>query len=492
MNKEPTVLLTPSMNQPPQQLFSWTNSRWSCFTLKLVHNLLSVLKLPDHHLLESPISKATRPASEIEAVSQSPSLKVSPMVLERVASSVSPSPSADHNTSTQPIGPHIDHAAQFIRLHSPSNGCNTSAEEIRTGAIESEESHRQNTTFIATEDGAFATTGQVPARPIPLPPASKTASPSTSVSTETRPKPPKSKRALFDGVVITSRPRQKHASSSIPHARPPPPPPASTAAQNSLVDALQFTFDANKQQAQPSRQALLTSDDESVIAAQILEREQEQGEAETDKVDKGRLGGPAIPSRPRRREVSWSVATRSESASEDAGVPVVSRPKRAKPVAYDAVAAVVDDALGTVVAPVRWDDTVVEDAESASRAGEWGVCRDAMSDVSMDSTLAPREGGERGRKQQPQLQPLGGSERGPVPRPSSVTSLIAATSNVSLEPTSALLPHVPMGDRFWQKLYHIFGENATVRMDRGARPRAVSTRCAWNYVCSVDSPSDIV
>jgi len=382
------------------------------------------------------------------------------MILERVASSVSPPSSSGHNTSTQPIDFGFDNGrGQSTDHHSPPNADNVSAADtIRSAAIESEEP-RAKTTSTVTELGALAITsnGHLNERVQPASPPTTTASFPTP-STETRSKPPKSKKVLFDGVVITSRPLQKHPSSIS----------SASAIPFSLVDALQFSFDANKQALLVPRSALPKLDgDASSSAAQTdveTGTEDERGSS-TAVVPQGRLS-------PVRRRFARRQGPLNAAASES----VVSR-KRVKPVSYDSVAAVIDDVLGTVVAPMRWDSDV-DESESASRAGEWGGHGDAMSDTLTGSLPWAEHGkGGRGRREQ-----QSSGDRVSVPlsaflaRRSPMSSLIAATSTVSLEPTSALRPHVSMGDRFRQKLYHIFGENATVRMDRGARPRVVSTR----------------
>lgn len=456
MHKEPAALLIqPYMTQPHQQLFS----PWTKLPLRLDHHFLPIP--------EGPISNVIQPSSELADISHSPSLKVSPMILERVASSVSPPSSSGHNTSTQPIDFGFDNGrGQSTDHHSPPNADNVSAADIRSAAIESEEPHE--TTSTVTEIGVLAITsnGHLNERVQPASPPTTTASFPTP-STEARSKPPKSKKVLFDGVVITSRSLQKHPSSissasAIHHA----PSSGPTAIPFSLVDALQFSFDANKQALLVPRPVLPKLDgDASSSAAQTdveTGTEDEQGSS-TAVVPQGRLS-------PVRRRFARHQGPLNAATSES----VVSR-KRVKPISYDAVAAVVDDVLGTVVAPMRWDSDV-DESESASRAGEWGGHSDAMSDALTGSLPWAEHGkGGRGRREQ---QSSGDRVSAPLSaflaRRSPMSSLIAATSTVSLEPTSALRPHVSMGDRFRQKLYHIFGENATVRMDRGARPHVAS------------------
>lgn len=405
------------------------------------------------------------------------------MILERVASSVSPPSSSEHNTSTQPIDSVFDNGhGQSTNLHSPPNGDNVSAAGIPSAAIESEEPRRETTRTVLTELGALAITsnGDFNKHVQPASPPATTASFPTS-PTETRSKPPKSKKVLFDGVVITSRPLQKHPSStssaSVIHHKSPPPAP--TAIPFNLVDALQFSFDANKQALLVPRPALPKRDGDASSSAAQTDAEtgtEDERDGSAAAVLQGRLS-------PVRRRLTRYQGPQSAATSE----PVVSR-KRAKPVSYDSVAAVVDDALETVVAPMWWDSPV-DESEGASRAGEWGGHGDAMSDAFTGSPPLA-ELGKGGREQRKQR--LGG-ERVSVPlsaslaRPSPMSSLIAATSTVSLEPTSALRPHVSMGDRFRQKLYHIFGEDATVRMDRGARPRVVSIWVSQDHVRKVDS-----
>ncbi|KAL4075632.1 hypothetical protein J3A83DRAFT_4186502 [Scleroderma citrinum] len=390
------------------------------------------------------MSNVIQPSSEIPAVSPSRRIR------ERVSSSVSPPSNFGHNTNTQPDTiSHHGHPHTTSLISPPLH--NNPVADIRNGVTRAEEA------ITPTELGALATSNECPNEPVqPTLPTTNVSLPTSSATSSK----PKSKRVLFDGVVIRSLPPQKRASSNSSASTSRRPPSTSTGTQLSLVDALRLTFNANNQPAPPPRGINDASSAPQTDAEAVTEDEQD-----TAVVPQRRLS-PAK-RRLTRHQASQS-ANLSESASEDTVIPIpdsVVSKKRLKAVPYNSIADAIDAALGTSVAPVWWDDEVDE-----SESGRWAE-ESVVNDVSSDLIPWDNPGKGEGERQS------GGGVPTPatsVASPNPISSLTAATSNVSLDSTGAFSPHVPMGDRFRQKLHLIFGEDAAVRTDRGARPRANS------------------
>ncbi|KAI6046491.1 hypothetical protein EDC04DRAFT_1477421 [Pisolithus marmoratus] len=260
-----------------------------------------------------------------------------------------------------------------------------------------------------------------------------------------------SKKALFDGVLITTRPPKPtlpcHADSSTERSV--------TPTTFSLLNALQRTFDAN------NRSSLSLQDDDASNTPQT------DLDAATDdeRVLIRRRLSPL-----KRRSSRYPTAQSDNDAAEVAmAVPDSSVKKRVRSIPYDSMPEVIDAALGTVCAPV-WLGTVDEpedDGEAEEPEAIWSVASN-MSEYSDNGS--PQKRGNtvsRGIISGFSLPPLF-SKRPPL------SPALTATSDSphrKVEQTGFITPRVPTRHRFQQKLHSLFGENATVRTDRSARPR---------------------
>lgn len=263
-------------------------------------------------------------------------------------------------------------------------------------------------------------------------------------------KPSKAKKARFDGVFIAAKPPfryQKYGSQ-----KPSGPAPASSARVFSLVDALARTFDANKHTEGLSPRRSRTASHPPDSASSAPPTDVETTEAEDDQL---RLNTRLVRTLLKRRA---RFTNASETNSEDATslvkdiLPPERPVKRLKPIQYETNPELIDAALGTVRAPISWDaemdiitrgdDNVVIPAQSA---------RVPSANVQMT---------------------VDEGDKGCVPSSSSV-------GNEWHMPTwgnpkrTVLTPYLSRGAKFRQQLDVMFGENATVRTDRVARPRPV-------------------
>jgi hypothetical protein len=277
-------------------------------------------------------------------------------------------------------------------------------------------------------------------------------------------KPSERKKARFDGVLIATQRSlyRKHGSQSRP----------GSASASSLVDALARTFDANRHTEHPfPRQSRIASrqHDDASMGPQT---DVETTEAEDERLQLNtRLARTPLK---RRRAPAGTIrvsANASETNSEDAapllqGIPQPERPvKRLKPFQYESNSALIDAALGTVQAPICWDaemDFITRDDDFVNPAQTVHV---ASADARMSVDSGDLAGSSPGK--------------GSVP-PSAQTPV----RNEWRMPTwggpkrAILSPYLSRGTKFRQRLDAIFGENVTVRTDRIARPRPVSTRFA--------------
>ncbi|KAF9242911.1 hypothetical protein BU15DRAFT_60198 [Melanogaster broomeanus] len=267
----------------------------------------------------------------------------------------------------------------------------------------------------------------------------------TSSESSLHTKTGKARKVRFDGVVITSKPPLSRRSTvdtqpQVTHR----PRPASSATALSLVDALQRTFIANKHYdaslPRPTRDSL-DHDDASIVPQTDVDANSE------DEDDQPKLNNHLLaPLSPKQRRLTRatlldpSVET-TDSTSEDttpAPQAILQRQtKRLRAISYEANAALVDAALGTVLAPVVWEVEPDHGLELLDPVGQWGRAH-ATAPVSVEYQL-----------------------------PTSILTVPAKP-----EGSAVLTPYLSRGAKFRQRLDLMFGEDATVRMDKGARPRS--------------------
>lgn len=269
------------------------------------------------------------------------------------------------------------------------------------------------------------------------------ASPSSVESLEIGPKLPK--KSLFDGVLITSR-APKLAPSSATRSRTP-------TTSFALLDALQRTFDANNRSS-------LEDDDASSIP-------QTDPEAATD--DERVIRRPLLSPLKRRSLYHRTSQSDNDTARVTTAFPDDLVKKRVKSIPYDSMPEVIDAALGIFRAPVQLGE--VDELEDDGEAEEIESVCDGSSDVLADSDSGSPQ--KRGNTKN-----CGSIVDPPLPlvffQPPLSSSTFTATSGLphrKVERTGIITPHVSMHQRFQRKLLSLFGENAVVRMDRGARPR---------------------
>ncbi|KAH7888121.1 hypothetical protein F5I97DRAFT_954535 [Phlebopus sp. FC_14] len=263
------------------------------------------------------------------------------------------------------------------------------------------------------------------------------------------------KKARFDGVLIVSRlpRRRKHSSAVVVSSQPP------TAAESrfSLVDALQRTFDANRHPEGAATAHLINKKDVSA-APQTDAESGTEPEDESGYLRPNTLLAPARSPGKRRltRNSASALFTGKSSASastSDGATPVPQpasvRGRQTKPISYGGNAALVDAALGTRLAHIKWDaipkldipEEAVGDVDATEDGGEGGLV--------MTVEKANRSGVLSTVRGRPMLA---------VPR--------RAT------PSGAWTPYQSRHSKFRQRLNLLFGDDATVRVDKGARPRA--------------------
>ncbi|KAG8218290.1 hypothetical protein J3R82DRAFT_3904 [Butyriboletus roseoflavus] len=266
-------------------------------------------------------------------------------------------------------------------------------------------------------------------------------------------KPSKAKRARFDGILITTKPLpgQYKQYRSQTQSRPAS---ASSARVLSLVDALARTFDANRhtEEISPRRSRTLASrqpDD----ASSAPQTDAESTEAEDERF---RLNTRLIRTPLKRWHTQVKTANASETNSED--IPPPERlVKQLKPIQYEANPELIDTALGTVHAPISWDaemDIIVrgEDYVIPAQIGRFPE----PEDVRMTVDEGDRTAGSPGKG---------------CALPSTLVGNEWHMPTLGNPGKSVLTPYLSRGAKFRQRLGAIFGENATVRTDRIARPR---------------------
>lgn len=119
--------------------------------------------------------------------------------------------------------------------------------------------------------------------------------------------------------------------------------------------------------------------------------------------------------------------------------------KRVRAVPYDSCSRMVDKALGTRRAPVGWQPVLHRQRKSEKHNVPHGSVTPSSASASSSWRIPP------------------------------MTTSTMKNQMPSPSPPGVITPYLSLSDRFKQKLQHAFGEHATVRGDRGARPRTVST-----------------
>ncbi|KAI6004226.1 hypothetical protein EDD15DRAFT_1290395 [Pisolithus albus] len=347
-----------------------------------------------------------------------------PLILESLVATPPPSNNPSHNSKTQ--GTPIDLPQWTVFNLSKADDDNMAPAEMKFRSAQRvgprTATHRQ----IANGADDERTRG---------------ASPSSVESLEIVPKLPK--KPLFDGVLITSR---------APKSKPPPATRSRTPTTSfGLLDALQRTFDANNRSS-------IEDDDAASIP-------QTDPEAATD--DERVIRRPLLSPLKRRRSLYRRTSQSDNDTAEATTVfPDDLVKKRVKSIPYDSMPEVIDAALGTFRAPVQLGK-VDELKDDGQAEGMEALC-DGTSDALVDSDGgSPKKTGN-----------CGSIVDHPLPlmffKPPLLPSTFTATSGLphtKVQRTGIITPHVSMHQRFQRKLHSLFGENAVVRMDRGARPR---------------------
>ncbi|KAG9317103.1 hypothetical protein JVU11DRAFT_1291 [Chiua virens] len=285
----------------------------------------------------------------------------------------------------------------------------------------------------------------------------------------------KGKKTRFDGVLITTKsPSYQILRSSRPGSVSAPAS-SSRLRQLSLVDALACTFDANRHTEGPARRhpRLYRDDDGSATPGP-------QTDVDTEAEDEKLQLNTRLARSPLKKLYPRTRAILSENVSDhnsedgasllpprDAERPV----KRLKPISYDANAALVDAALGTVEATIGWDaelDFITKEDDEftlpMTPVTRW-VPTDAhgMEDMQLlvdDGANEPTSGPTAGKTLLSSTPVAANQRHGPICVPP--------------RPRRMLLPYLSRGAKFIQRLDTIYGENATVRTDKAARPTSVS------------------
>jgi hypothetical protein len=281
--------------------------------------------------------------------------------------------------------------------------------------------------------------GQVSSTATTSPTASRAsgASKPTSTSSSLDAKTGTGKKARFIGVVIVSKPPvSRKSTSDVQPAQAP-----SNGTTLSLVDALRRTFDANIHcDSLPPRRPRVSLDQDDDVT-----------EPEDDR--------PKLNNRLFARRRARATANTSEDTTPVPQAVTQRQPRPLKAISYEANAAQVDAALGTVVAPVTLEAELefgLRDVHAVGQGESGKVISDEV-DVGGRDAIVAADGG--------------------VIAPANVenersTPMLRVLRNA--EPSAVLTPYLSRGEKFRQRLNLMFGEDATVRGDRGARPRLVS------------------
>lgn len=288
----------------------------------------------------------------------------------------------------------------------------------------------------------------------------------TTVETTVTARPTsKPKKARFNGVLITTKlPLYKKYRSQ----RKPAPAPASTKRVTSLVDALARTFDANRHTEDSfthrSRTGLDRRDDTSTAP----QTDVETTDAEDDRLQLNTLLSRTPLKRrfPRTSALTVSANT-SEANSEETtpfqrDIPQAERlVKRLKSIQYESNPALIDAALGTVEAPISWDaelDFITRDEQFVISPVQ------TAPPASADDRMVIDEGNS-----------TSGTPRKAFVPPSTQVGNEWRMPTCGVPKRAVLSPYLSRGAQFRQRLDAFFGENTTVRTDRVARPRPVSS-----------------
>ncbi|KAG6332632.1 hypothetical protein ID866_6454 [Astraeus odoratus] len=411
-----------------------------------------------------PKKSNTTPSAYSTSASASSTPRVSSMLqLEGVTSSVSPPSSLAHNRNAHLLLSSSDSHTPpqlWTTLDSSKNGDNSLVSPVGT---RDERLPAFNAGPVPASQPGTATRSAKSVQPVNVQShghgratSSTAVIPPKKLSAETISKSTSTRKGLFDGVVITSRsphtqkPTAPLSSVSSPSSHPPT---TSIKTPSSLLDALQRTFDANTFTALPPIQQ-----DDNTLSAPVTDVETTTDDERNRAAPQTRLASP------KRRSKRQQVSQHGRLSDKPEGlVGLPQSKKHTKAVPYDSIPTVVDAALETRLAPIQWGSTTTE-REDPGRAREWGVFGEGMSDVSVDPDEWSKQEKIHQCAQQTCILP-----RCP-PRPTPSSSI--AMSTAPLELASTLSPYVSMGDRFRQRLYQIFGEDATVQTGRVARPRA--------------------
>ena len=277
----------------------------------------------------------------------------------------------------------------------------------------------------------------------------------------------KRKKARFDGVLITTKlsPYRKFGAQTQP-----PPAPSSSTRAFSLVDALTRTFDANRHSEdvfprQPHT-ALRQYDDASTGP----QTDVETTEAEDERLQLNtRLARTPLKRSHTRARFLAASANTSTANSEDVAslvqdIPQPERPvKRLKPIQYEGNPALIDAALETVEAPISWEaemDIITRDADFVMPAQAVHMAASANVRMAVDGSALAASPPVKGSAPS--------SDRTPVENEWRMPTWVGPKKPI-------LLPYQSRGAKFRQRLDAIFGANTTVRTDRVARPRPVSS-----------------
>lgn len=287
---------------------------------------------------------------------------------------------------------------------------------------------------------------------------SQTAGQTLKSSSDSDAKPSKIKKARFDGVFIAAKPppHYKKYSSQTQSRRAPP----SSARVLSLVDALARTFDANRYAENPSPHRSRAASRQHGDASTAPQTDVETTEAEDEQLQLNtRLARAPL----KRRHMRAGTTNASETNSEDT-TSLLHAPerlvKRLKPIQYESNSALIDAALETVQAPISWDaelDFIVRDDDVIIPVQTLQV---PSAEVRMTLDEGVHTASSPGESSVSPLTPVGNERCMPT---------------LGDPKRPVLTPYLSRGTKFRQRLGAIFGENATVRTDRVARPKLVSS-----------------
>lgn len=279
-------------------------------------------------------------------------------------------------------------------------------------------------------------------------------------------KPPKAKRARFDGVLIPTKAppyRKRLAGAQARHGRAP-------TGTFSLVDALARTFDANRHIEDDLRRQsrLVSRQHDNVSSGPQTDVETTEAEDEQLQLNTRLAHAPSKRQRLGPRVIRAVSANVSEPNSEDPlafwqDVPLPERPvKRLKAIQYETNPALIDAALGTVQAPISWDAEI----DIITREEGFAPAQTTRAQApSVDGRTAVDEGDPTASSYS-----VPASAQMPAGDP---YHLLTGRGLIRAAPV--LSPYQSRSAKFRERLDAIFGENTIVRTDRSVKPRPVSS-----------------